>query len=59
MKSAITRYLNRDVRAFQVPGSVDKPLELEPTYQIERDGEVLSHTTALDLGRQPTRPITA
>lgn len=51
MKPAITRYLDGEVRAYQVHGSVDKPLGPEATYQIEPDDEVLSHATAPGLRR--------
>jgi hypothetical protein len=52
MKPAITRYLNGELRAYQVPSTVDEPLGPVATYRIEpEDEEVLSHAAAPDLNR--------
>ena len=51
MKPTITRYLDGELRAYQIPGIVDKPPGPLVTYRIEPDDEVLSHAAAPDLER--------
>lgn len=49
MKPAITRYRDGELRAYQIPESVDKPLEPVVTYRIEPDDKVQSHAAAPNL----------
>jgi hypothetical protein len=51
MKPAITRYRNGELRAYQIPDSIDNPLGPVVTYRIESDDEVQSHAAAPNLDR--------
>lgn len=51
MKPVITRYRHKELRAYQVPSSVDKPLGPVATYRVEPNEEVQSHAAAPNLDR--------
>ncbi|KAL6408564.1 uncharacterized protein AUP68_08424 [Ilyonectria robusta] len=51
MKPTTTRYLDGEVRAYQVSDDVGGPLEPVATYRIEAADDILDHAVAPDLRR--------
>lgn len=51
MKPAITRYRNRELRAYKIPDSVDEALGPVVTYRVEPNDKVQSHAATPNLDR--------
>ncbi|GIJ99684.1 hypothetical protein Aspvir_003685 [Aspergillus viridinutans] len=51
MKLTTTRYLDGEIRAYRVSGSIHGPLEPAATYRVESSGKELIHAVAPNLDR--------